>query len=223
MGDGPGIAVVKLGGSYAGSAELKSWLNALTACAGHVVLVPGGGPFADTVRDAQRSMGFDDRAAHHMALIAMEQYGYALTSLGRRLARAASLAAIRRALGAGKVPVWSPARMVLAAADVPCSWDVTADSLAAWLAGRLGAKQVLLVKQIRPPGPSISARDLVARGLVDPAFPAFLEASGAAASVAGPADHAQAAAAIRSGSPCGIRIQDQAPLVSNQRPLAPDS
>src|SRR2546423_12784218 len=117
MRKGPAITVVKLGGSYVGSAELNGWLDALAACAGHVVLVPGGGPFADTVRAAQRSMGFDDRAAHHMALIAMEQYGCALASLGRRLAHAASMAAIRRALGARKVPVWSPTRMALAAAD----------------------------------------------------------------------------------------------------------
>jgi 5-(aminomethyl)-3-furanmethanol phosphate kinase len=220
MGNGPGITVVKLGGSYAGSAELKGWLDTLAACAGHAVLVPGGGPFADAVRDAQRSMGFDDRAAHHMALIAMEQYGCALANLGRRLARAASLAAIRRALGERRVPVWSPTRMVLAAADVPCSWDVTADSLAAWLAGRLRAKQILLVKQRKPAGTSIAARDLVARGIVDPRFPAFLNASGAAASVAGPADYAQAADPIRKGSPCGVRIQESDVSNSNRQSLA---
>jgi dihydroneopterin aldolase len=219
MGNGPGITIVKIGGSYAGSAALKGWLDALAACAGHAVLVPGGGPFADTVRAAQRSMGFDDRAAHHMALMAMEQYGRALASLGRGLVGAASLAAIRRALDERQVPVWSPTRMVLAA-DVPCSWDVTADSLAAWLAGRLGAQHMLLVKQRRPAGASIAAHDLVARGIVDPQFPAFLDASGATASVAGPADHAEAAAAIRGGSPCGIRIQGSEASNDHRRPLA---
>jgi 5-(aminomethyl)-3-furanmethanol phosphate kinase len=205
MGNRPGITVVKIGGSYAGSPELRGWLDAVAACTGHVVLVPGGGPFADTVRETQRTMGLDDGAAHHMALVAMEQYGRALASLGKGLVGAASLAAIRRTLGKRNVPVWEPARMVLAA-NVPCSWDVTADSLAAWLAGRLRATQVLLVKQSTPAGASISARDLVARGIVDPQFPKFLAASGAAASVAGPADHARAAAAILKGSPCGIRI-----------------
>jgi 5-(aminomethyl)-3-furanmethanol phosphate kinase len=218
MADGPAITVVKLGGSYVGSAALKSWLDALAACAGHVVLVPGGGPFADAVREAQQSMGFDNGTAHHMALMAMEQYGCALANLHRRLAPATSLAAIRRALGERKVPVWSPTRMVLAA-DVPCSWDVTADSLAAWLAGQLRAKQVLLVKQRRPAGASVLARDLMAQGIVDPEFPAFLAASGAAASVAGPADHAQAAAAIRGASPCGIPVLG-ADAKRHRRPLA---
>jgi dihydroneopterin aldolase len=220
MRNGHAITVVKLGGSYAGSAELKGWLDALAQCGGHAVLVPGGGPFADAVRDAQRSMDFEDRAAHHMALIAMEQYGCALASLGRGLAPAASMAAIRRTLGERKVPVWSPTRMVLAATDVPDSWDVTGDSLAAWLAGRLRAQQVLLVKRIKPQDPSIAAHDLVRQGLVDPEFPAFLAASGAAASVAGPADHAQAAAAIRNGLPCGVRIQGSGARHDNRRSLA---
>src|ERR1700738_2303502 len=92
------LTVVKLGGSHAYSDHLRAWLAAVVRGAGHVVLVPGGGPFADTVRVAQPKMGFDDRAAHHMALLAMEQYGRALTSLEPRLVLADSAPAIRRAL-----------------------------------------------------------------------------------------------------------------------------
>jgi 5-(aminomethyl)-3-furanmethanol phosphate kinase len=201
-----GVVVVKLGGSYAGSTDLKAWLEALAGCAGDVVLVPGGGPFADAVRRAQEQMGFDDRVAHHMALAAMEQYGCALLNLGSRMTRAASAPAIRRALRQREIPLWCPSRMVLAADEIPASWDVTADSLAAWLAGKLGAARLLLVKQIRPAGPRVRAADLVAQGLVDAKFPDFLRASGACAAVAGTADHAAAAAAIDNGTLCGTRI-----------------
>ena len=96
-------------------------------------------------------MGFDDHAAHHMALLAMDQYGCALASRRAGLTVAPSLAAIRRVLRKGGVPVWSPTRMVLERNDVPASWDVTADSLAAWVAGKLAAGRILLVKQIEPP------------------------------------------------------------------------
>ena len=41
------MRVVKLGGSLSGAPELKAWLAALAGAAGRVVLVPGGGPFAD--------------------------------------------------------------------------------------------------------------------------------------------------------------------------------
>jgi aspartokinase-like uncharacterized kinase len=199
--------VVKLGGSYAFSRALKSWIDAVAACAGRVVVVPGGGPFAEAVRSAQPKMGFDDRAAHEMALLAMEQYGCALANLGAGWRLASSAAAIRRVLLEGGVPVWAAAPMVRGAKDVPWSWDVTSDSLSAWLAGRIGAKRVLLVKHLEPPAGPLRAADLVAEGIVDPAFPRFLRASGAQAFIAGPAGHAAAAIAMRHGGIAGAAIE----------------
>src|SRR5262245_33548419 len=149
---GGGITVVKLGGSHARSEYLAPWLDVLSRCGGCAVIVAGGGPFADAVRATQPVMHFDDRAAHHMALLAMEQYAVALASLRSSFTLAASLAAIRRALREDRVPIWSPAAMVLRARDIPSSWDITSDSLAAWLAGRIGARQLLLVKHGAAPG-----------------------------------------------------------------------
>ena len=183
------LAVVKLGGSLAFAPQLRCWLGAI-ANAGDVVVVPGGGPFADAVRDAQPRLGFDDAAAHRMALLAMEQYAHALAGLDPRFAPTASPAAIDRTLAAGQVPLWLPSAMVMEAADIPCSWDVTSDSLAAWLAGRLGAARLVLVKSVGVSGPT-SAEELADRGIVDPLFPKFLQESGAEAVVLGPDDHAE--------------------------------
>ena len=93
MGGPAGSTVVKLGGSYAFSTHLKDWIDAIAACPGLVVVAPGGGPFADVVRMAQPKMGFDDHAAHQMALLAMDQYGCVLANLGAGLTLAASAAA----------------------------------------------------------------------------------------------------------------------------------
>jgi dihydroneopterin aldolase len=200
------LTVVKLGGSYAFSSNLKNWIDAIAAGAGRVVVAPGGGPFADAVRTAQARMGFDDRAAHRMALLAMDQYCYALANLRTELKLVASATAIRRVLLDGGVPVWSATRMVCAAKDIPWSWEVTSDSLAAWLAGRIGAKRVLLVKHVEPPAGPLRAHELVANGIVDQAFPRFLRASGAEGFIAGPAEYAAAALAIRNGGGVGARI-----------------
>ena len=200
------LTVVKLGGSYAFSSNLKNWIDAIAAGAGRVVVAPGGGPFADAVRTAQARMGFDDRAAHRMALLAMDQYCYALANLRTELKLVASATAIRRVLLDGGVPVWSATRMVCAAKDIPWSWEVTSDSLAAWLAGRIGAKRVLLVKHVEPPAGPLRAHELVANGIVDQAFPRFLRASGAEGFIAGPAEYAAAALAMRNGRGVGARI-----------------
>lgn len=187
------LTIVKLGGSHALEPYLKDWLAALATCGGRAVIVPGGGPLADRVREMQAIMGFDDRAAHHMALLAMEQFGAAIGGLEPGVVQAASLAAIDQALRRARVPVWMPVRMALAAADLPPSWDVTSDSLAAWLAGRLGAKRVMLVKHGAPYGRRPDIDGLTARGIVDPLFAHYLSGSRAEASFAGPADAAWAA------------------------------
>jgi 5-(aminomethyl)-3-furanmethanol phosphate kinase len=192
------LAIVKLGGSHADGPHLKDWLAAIAAEAGSIAIVPGGGPFADAVRTAQASMGFDDRAAHAMAMMAMAQFGCALTNLNPALRLTASRSAILRVLKKGKVPVWSPEPMARAAA-LPETWRLTSDSLAAWLAGALGAGRLLLVKHGRFEGAAIDAHDLVARGIVDPLFPLYLKASGAQAWLAGPTDSRRLAEGLRGG------------------------
>jgi aspartokinase-like uncharacterized kinase len=199
--------VVKLGGSFAFSEQLRNWIEALAACGGEVVIVPGGGPFADAVRLAQTRMGFDDRAAHQMALLAMEQYGRALASFNSALSPAASVSAIRQHLDADRVPVWMPSPMVLGADDVAQSWDVTSDSLAAWLAARIGADRVFLVKHAKNTSARAALKDLIAAGIVDEAFALYLKESAAAAFILGPSDHEAAVSAIRSGATAGIPVE----------------
>jgi dihydroneopterin aldolase len=198
--DGP--TVVKLGGSFAFSPCLRNWIAAIAACAGKAVIVPGGGPFADAVRAAQAPMGFDDRTAHRMGLLAMEQYGCAIGCLHERLSLADSLAAIRQGLADRKIPVWLPTRMALADAGIPQSWDVTSDSLSAWLAGKIGAARLLLVKHVDATENAVRTAELAAGDVVDKAFATFLAASGVPAFVLGPEDHG----AVGDGRTAGVRI-----------------
>ncbi len=190
------LAIVKLGGSHANGPHLKDWLAAIAAEAGSIVVVPGGGPFADAVRSAQASMGFDDAAAHDMALMAMAQFGRALQSLNPALRLTSSYSTIWRALEDGKVPVWSPEPMVRAEA-LPESWELTSDSLAAWLAGALGADRLVLVKHGRFEAAAFDVHDLVAQGVVDPLFPRYLMQSGVRAWLAAPTDSARLAEGLR--------------------------
>jgi 5-(aminomethyl)-3-furanmethanol phosphate kinase len=197
--------VVKLGGSFAFSPFLRDWITAIAACAGRAIIVPGGGPFADAVRAAQAPMGFNDSAAHRMGLLAMEQYGCAIASLHERLSLADSLDEIRRGLAGGRVPVWLPAKMVLDDCTIPQSWDVTSDSLAAWLASRIGAERLVLIKHVEAKEKTVRSADLAAHGIVDGAFADFLAASGVRGFILGPGDH-RAIDCHESGEPAGCRI-----------------
>lgn len=197
------LRVVKLGGSLAGGTELTGWLAALAAGGGNVVLVPGGGAFADGVRTMQRRWAFDDETAHHLALLAMEQYGLMLAGLQPALRPAASRSAIRQVLAAGAVAVWLPVRMALGRPDIPASWDMTSDSLAAWLAAALGADELVLVKSVAV-APGSTAEELARRGVVDPLFPRFLGARPCRCVEAG--RHVEMKAALARGQAVGTVV-----------------
>jgi 5-(aminomethyl)-3-furanmethanol phosphate kinase len=190
------LAIVKIGGSQFSGPHIKDWLAAIAAEAGAIVIVPGGGPFADTVRSAQATMGYDDEAAHEMALTAMAQFGRALQSLNPALTLTASRSAISRAFMDGKVPVWSPEQMARAAA-LPETWALTSDSLAAWLAGELRALHLLLVKHGRFEAAAVDVHHLVAHGVVDSLFPRYLRESGVRAWLAAPTDSARLAEGLQ--------------------------
>ncbi|GLS38457.1 dihydroneopterin aldolase [Mesorhizobium tianshanense] len=198
-------AVVKLGGSTVRAAELESWIAALAGSKLPVVIVPGGGLFADQVRETQIRMDFSDTAAHAMAILAMEQFGQIILDRDERLAPARSLQEMARASDAGKVPVWLPSSLALSAPDIPVSWDITSDSLAAWLAGKLGAKALLLIKQTGAFFGSDTIDSLATRGIVDAGFAAMLP-DGVDFHLAGPKDAAGAGALLAAGNLPGVAI-----------------
>jgi aspartokinase-like uncharacterized kinase len=125
-----------------------------------VLIVPGGGPFADAVRAVDERVGLSDDAAHWMAIRAMDQYAHVIADRMPGCALVSDLVEIEAALVASRVPVLPPYRWLRDADPLPHSWDVTSDSIAAWVAGALGAGRLVLVK---PSGAS-------GADLVDPYF-----------------------------------------------------
>lgn len=199
------VTIVKLGGSLAHSPQREAWLTVLVGWGGPLILVPGGGPFAFGVRAAQEALGFDDGAAHHMALLAMEQFAIVLGTHSDVFTLTRSHRAMDEALRRGKIPIWLPTDMVLDASDVPASWDVTSDSLAAWLAKACGARRLLLIKSCDPMAP-VSAHGLAADRVVDPLFPCFAAQSDADIWLAGPASLAGAGGILQRGGMPGAAV-----------------
>jgi aspartokinase-like uncharacterized kinase len=144
--------VVKVGGGLLASAQrLDAVLTEIgvAARASRLLVVPGGGPFADAVRDVDRRLGLPDTAAHWMAVLAMDQHAHLLHARLPGSALVEDPHEIAAALGAGHVPILAPSRWLRAVDPLPHTWDVTGDSIAAWVAGAVGAHRLILVK---PPG-----------------------------------------------------------------------
>ena len=169
LNDGEATAemVVKFGGGVLAHREHFDSALALIGTAARdrrLLVVPGGGPFADAVREVDRRLRLPDDAAHWMAVLAMDQYAYLIAA---RLVGAVLVAEPREmaaALSAGHVPVLAPSRWLREADPLPHAWTVTSDSIAAWVAGRVGARRLVLIK---PPGAT-------AGQIVDSYFPRAL-------------------------------------------------
>lgn len=145
-------------------------------------MVPGGGPWAEEVRRQQARWGFGDGAAHRMALLAMDQYGEMIAALDDRLSPVAEPAAMEGIVRRGRVPVWLPSVALAGVEEIEQSWRVTSDSLAAWLARRLGATELVLLKAAALPDQAADAESpaeaLAAAGVVDASLPSWVRGSG---------------------------------------------
>lgn len=175
--------VVKLGGSLCeapqegATSPLRDWLAMLTQVgAGRVVIVPGGGRFADAVRQAQMQWHFDDLTAHNMAVLAMAQTAQLLCALNPALRRCDCEDQLIGVLKRGHAAVWSPIELQRDCADADTNWDVTSDSIALGLALRLGASRLVVVKSCAV-DPRATLAQLSAAGVVDRRF-ASLACSG---------------------------------------------
>jgi 5-(aminomethyl)-3-furanmethanol phosphate kinase len=164
--------VVKFGGGLLAHVEhFEATLATIgvAATSRPLLIVPGGGPFADAVRDADRRLGLSDAAAHWMAVLAMDQYAQVIAEKLPRAVIVTEPRQIADALSArpvAHIPVLAPYRWLRETDPLPHSWQVTSDSIAAWVAGRVGARRLVLVK---PPGAT-------GRGAVDTYFAQALPA-----------------------------------------------
>jgi 5-(aminomethyl)-3-furanmethanol phosphate kinase len=170
------ITVLKIGGSLARSDAAMRLMRQLSVQpVRKLLVVPGGGQFADSVRAAQAQHQLSEPAAHHMALLSMQMMAVALADCAPGYIMAESALQFETAWSEGRTPVWAPVSMALAAADIPQTWSVTSDSLAAWVAAEIEAARLVLVKSCRLPEGNNSAETLSDAGVVDPCFAQFVE------------------------------------------------
>jgi 5-(aminomethyl)-3-furanmethanol phosphate kinase len=162
--------VVKLGGSLARDPLLPRWLELLAELGGgRVIAVPGGGPFADQAREAQAWWQIDDLAAHNLAVLGMAQMASLMHALCPALTMAQGEPALRAVLQRGQPALWLPLDLMRSRPDELTNWGVTSDSLALWLAQRLHAERLVIVKSCRI-DPRAGFADLSAAGVLDAAF-----------------------------------------------------
>ncbi len=208
--------VLKIGGSLAETGRLRAALALVSRARRPVVVVPGGGPFVDAVREAQAGLGLSDAAAHDMAILAMHQMAAAMTDIAPRLVAADTTREMQRTWRGRRIPVWLPARLCAGDRRIPRDWSVTSDGLAARLAERLGGAEVALMKSCAVPR-GASPATLARHGIVDPVFPAIVARAALHWHVLGPGETATLAGLIDAEMGRGDGVRSHGPGTRERR------
>ena len=128
------MIVIKLGGSLFNVARALVKEIVGLQDEQQLIIVPGGGIFADTVRKVNPSQ----EAAHWMAVLAMEQYAYYLADgTGAELIN-------KLDIDDKGVFVLLPYHLLREKDELPHTWDVTSDTIAAWVAKKCKARLIKL-------------------------------------------------------------------------------
>jgi aspartokinase-like uncharacterized kinase len=175
--------VVKLGGSVlTRGRELVQFLSRYAQANGiSIVIIPGGGPFAEAVKKLAERVSISDDAAHWMAVLAMHQYGLFLADGEPEIPVVERIAEIQHA---DHICIVLPYKILEADDFLPHTWAVTADTIAAFITHKLGEKTFIkvtdvdgisdetgsLIKKIQPN--ELIEKDH--RGCIDMELPRFL-------------------------------------------------
>ena len=175
--------IVKVGGSLGRNGCPKEVIQELTRLGpGHgMMVIPGGGEFADAVRACDTRLGLDAQTAHWMAILAMDQYAYMLAAMAKGTCLVRNITEGAQALKQGLLPILLCHELLKKDTILPRTWEMTSDSIALHIAGLTGAGCLILLKSIDglPASPGHETHDgSLGTGILDQASPQALSRSG---------------------------------------------
>lgn len=165
------LIVIKLGGSLIQQAAGQGLHRLGSIIRQHsrrqpLAILPGGGPFADTVRHYGQELKLTEETCHPMALLAMDQFGHVLRQFipGSRLVEVAG-PETRHSIVTAEPAILLCSRYITRVPEwqIPRSWEATSDTIAAYLAQLLQAAMLIMIKSVDV-DPKIQTPD------VDPCF-----------------------------------------------------
>jgi len=141
------MKIIKLGGSLlAKGREIIHFLRDYAEKkAVFFIIIPGGGPFVEVIRELSERQTISEDAAHWMAVLAMHQYGFFLADGEIAIPLVES---IKEARDAGHLCIVLPYQILKADDSLPHTWDVTSDTIAAFIAHKLGEKTFIKVTDV---------------------------------------------------------------------------
>ncbi|EHP87727.1 [5-(aminomethyl)furan-3-yl]methyl phosphate kinase [Methanotorris formicicus] len=172
--------LIKIGGSLTYHAE--KLLNELKKIEKPIIIIPGGGEFANVVRKLYEKTNLNDRGAHKLATLCVDLMGMYFSEISC-IETTDNLFDAKRILEKNGKVIFLPSKLVLSTDELPHSWDVTSDTIALYVAKFLNLKEIIVATDVdgvydKYPGGkllnTISAKDIRGFTSVDKHLPQLL-------------------------------------------------
>lgn len=137
--------VVKIGGSLfpEKAIDLCKFLFDNDEVKGRILIICGGGKFADQVRDYNDVYGFSNTANHRSAIMCMDIIGTLLADKVEGLETVHTLEDALKFSESAKIPVLNSYLLMEDHDPLEHSWRVTSDSIALYISNQLKAKLLI--------------------------------------------------------------------------------
>ena len=120
--------IIKIGGSWIKNANLIKLIKLLVNLDNQkFIIVPGGGIFADSVREASKLNFLSEDQSHFLALKSTEIFGHMIKSFENRIHTTEKINSFK------EKNLWLPSKILKNERNFKKNWESTSDSVATWL------------------------------------------------------------------------------------------
>ena len=111
-----------------------------------VILIPGGGSYANFIRNLDAKLKISDDLSHWMAIFAMNWNGIAISQKYPDLKCINYINELKESKEL--ISIFLPFDFLYQTDELPHSWDITSDSITLYIASQLGLKECYLIKDV---------------------------------------------------------------------------
>lgn len=155
--------VLKIGGSWITNPNLTTLLKRLDKKKkGKIIIVAGGGCFADSVRFAFKKTRMSEKLANTLALKSTEIFCSYLKDINKKL-----FLTTNKRFKANSLNVWLPSVILSKQKSFKKNWDSTSDSVAAWLSNDIKADGLVFIKSLKKFNRVNKLGDLQKKNIID--------------------------------------------------------
>ncbi len=113
-----------------------------------IIIIPGGGSYANLIRSMDKKMDFDEDLSHWMAIYAMNTQGTKIINKFPEIEGINNIKPTKKSVNETKIFLFLPYEFLKQNDELPHSWDVTSDSITIFMANKIGLKECYLIKDI---------------------------------------------------------------------------